>query len=818
MHVGRRELRSRSFRFAAVAAVAAAAAALASLASPAHAMAGASQDPGSLAPGTVTTIAGGVGGPGPETAVAITVCGKFISQGGCGFSFAAGNLYFTDMGWANNTGDMVRRVNLRTGMLTTMAGSGQPGYGGDGGPARQAQISELGDASVDPSGNLLVTDGISVRVAATASGTFYGQAMTAGDIYTVAGGGSSTQSGVPATSATLRPRGTTVDHAGNLVIAGSSALRVVAVKDGSFYGQPMTAGDIYTVAGGGPSTEDGVRATSATLSPDGVAVDRAGNLLLPDPTGRVRVVAVGSGRFYGQAMTAGDIYTVAGGGRKLADGIPANAALMNPDGLAIDRSGNLIVADFQHGEVRVVAVSGGRFYGRAMRAGDIYTVAGGGTSKGNGVLATSAALRHPHAIAIDGAGNIVIGDQFASRLRVVATRTGTFYGVPMRAGRLYLTAGNGRTWSSGAGGLATRAQYFPNWPITFVRGGLVSADSHPTHSSLHTSVRYVPASTGSFFGRAMTAGHLYQIAGNGQLTVSGGKLATRTGIGQISGLAADPHGNLVLGDNDNEHILVLASRSGVFYGRAMTAGHIYVIAGDGKYGYSGDGGPAVKADLNPEAIRVDQDGNVIVGENPGIRVVADRTGTFYGVPMTAGDIYTIAGGTQGTGGDGGPALDAQFTLVNGVAREGTDGIVVSDRYRVRMVATVSGTFFGVPMTAGDIYTVAGTGNSGVASDGGPALATDIDPRTLATDSAGNLIFYDDSVRRIRVVPAASGTYYGVPMIAGHLYSIAGGGTGSLGDGGPGSQATIGFAEGLAASDRDVAFTDGRDNRVRMIAR
>jgi hypothetical protein len=69
-----------------------------------------------------------------------------------------------------------------------------------------------------------------------------------------------------------------------------------------------------------------------------------------------------------------------------------------------------------------------------------------------------------------------------------------------------------------------------------------------------------------------------------------------------------------------------------------------------------------------------------------------------------------------------------------------------------------------------------------------------------------------------VVPAATGTYYGVAMTADHVYTIVGSGSGGLGDGGPGSQATIGFVDGLAVNSRGLAFTDGVDNRVRLILR
>ena len=116
-----------------------------------------------------------------------------------------------------------------------------------------------------------------------------------------------------------------------------------------------------------------------------MAVDGAGNLVIAD-TGndRVRVVAASTGTFYGQAMTAGDIYTVAGDGHA---GSPATAARPpapsshGPDGVAVDGAGNLVIADTGNSRVRVVAASTGTFYGQAMTAGDIYTVAGDGTAR-----------------------------------------------------------------------------------------------------------------------------------------------------------------------------------------------------------------------------------------------------------------------------------------------------------------------------------------------------------------------------------------------------------------------------------------------------
>src|SRR5262245_39656082 len=102
----------------------------------------------------------------------------------------------------------------------------------------------------------------------------------------------------------------------------------------------------------------------------------------------------------------------------------------------------------------------------------------------------------------------------------------------------------------------------------------------------------------------------------------------------------------------------------MFYGRSMTAGGIYTVAGNGQGGFAGDGRRAVRASLwNPQGVAVDGAGNLVIADtrNQRIRVVALRAGTFYGRPMAAGRIYTVAGNGQiGFAGDGGPATGAEF--------------------------------------------------------------------------------------------------------------------------------------------------------------
>jgi len=186
--------------------------------------------------------------------------------------------------------------------------------------------------------------------------------MTAGDIYTIAGNGTGSDTGASgrlATSVGILPLGMTVDAAGNVIFADlqSARVRVVAAESGTFYGQRMLAGYSYTIAGNGGRTDsgDGGPAVQAGLVPWSVAVDPAGNVLVPDLGDLVRVVAARTGRYYGRAMTAGRIYLLAGGGtRGLGDGGPASRAeLAGPVGVAIAPSGAIYLDDGSR--IRVIA-------------------------------------------------------------------------------------------------------------------------------------------------------------------------------------------------------------------------------------------------------------------------------------------------------------------------------------------------------------------------------------------------------------------------------------------------------------------------------
>lgn len=340
-----------------------------------------------------------------------------------------------------------------------------------------------------------------------------------------------------------------VDAAGNVLIADTynDVIRLVTKDAGTFYGAVREADTIYTVVGTGSSgyTGDGGPAVSAPLqNPQDVAVDSHGNLVIADSgNGVIRVVAANDGTYYGTTMTAGNIYTV--------------RSMDNPTAVALDAAGNLLVTEDSLNSVYLHAVVDGTFYGQAMTAGNFYRVAGngaGGTNySGDGGAAVDAEMWGSYGITVDAAGNLLIADSNNYAVRAVANQTGTFYGVAMTAGNIYTVAGNGVALSSeplGDGGPALSGSVQGPYDVAVdAAGNLVIATSN-------TRVRVVAASNGTYYGVAMTAGNIYTVAGDGSTTYPGdGGLATAAGLAAPTGVAIDAEGRLIVSDGDNHRVV-----------------------------------------------------------------------------------------------------------------------------------------------------------------------------------------------------------------------------------------------------------------------
>jgi len=397
----------------------------------------------------------------------------------------------------------------------------------------------------------------------------------------------------------------------------------------------------------------------------------------------------------------------------------------------------------------------------------------------------------------------------------------------MTAGDIYTIAGDDTESFGGDGGLASSSEISAPSGITSDSAGDIFFDDTD-----NLRVRMVPNHRGRFFGQSMTAGDIFTVAGNGALGDSGeGGPASSAEFKKVAGVALDAHHNLIVTDEGASRVLVVANTSGTYYGRHMAAGYIYSIAGSGMVGYSGIGGPARSATIGcPLGAVVDRHGNVVITDacNQRILVVADSTGTFYGRAMTAGYIYSIAGeGTIGYSGIGGPARSARIGCPLGtvVDRHGNVIFTAACNQRILVVAGSTGTFYGREMTAGYIYSIAGSGRAGYSGNGGLATRAELNnPDDVVVDEAGNLVFTDAHNDVVRVVAASAGTYYGQTMKPDHIYLLAGNGTyGWEGDGGSPAVAEFANPAGLAAvtigdggTGSAIYITDLANARIRVV--
>ena len=312
-------------------------------------------------------------------------------------------------------------------IISTIAGNGTDGFSGDGGPGTAAQLHYIYGVAADGSGNTYIVDNENNRIR---------KVNSAGVISTFAGSGTAGFSGDggAATAATLNhPMGVSVDGSGNLYIADGNNQRIRKVNP---------SGVISTIAGSattGGFSGDGGAATLAQLNaPNGVAIDASGNIYIADESNnRIRKVS-----------TSGIINTIAGngtGGYGGDGGAATSAALYYPQGVAVDGSGNVYIADWFNHRIRVV-----------NSAGVIKTFAGNGTAgySGDTSPATSATLNYPSGVAVDPAGNVYIADYSNNRIRKVGT-----------TGIIFTYSGNGLPAFSGDGGPANAAQVFEPWGV-----------------------------------------------------------------------------------------------------------------------------------------------------------------------------------------------------------------------------------------------------------------------------------------------------------------------------------------------------------------
>ncbi len=254
----------------------------------------------------VTTVAGGA----PAT----------VGFGGGITGDSAGNIYLCGS-------TIVSRLSL-DGKVTTVAGTGVPGYSGDGGPATSAQLNGVDSCVMDKSGNLIIADVNNFRIRKIDTGgiinTIVGNGAVGGFVNHIGDGGPGTQAQINYVSAL------TTDASGNLYFSDGLSIRKLT-----------TAGVVEPFAGGGSSTADGVPALDAQIRPAYLATDAAGNVYVSEGS---PVTLASSVR---RISTTGVISTAAGSqttGATVQEGMPATSgSLGSITGIATDAAGNLYI-------------------------------------------------------------------------------------------------------------------------------------------------------------------------------------------------------------------------------------------------------------------------------------------------------------------------------------------------------------------------------------------------------------------------------------------------------------------------------------------
>ena len=624
---------------------------------------------------------------------------------------------------------------LAQDVITTAIGGGPNGV-----PALDANLYNPYGVAVDGSGNFYIASYNQQRVF---------KVSTSGTLTVVAGSGAQGYSGDGvvggAGNASLyHPFAVAVDSSNNVYIADQYNCVIRKVD---------TANTITTIAGiagsCGYSGDNGKGTAAQIYLPEGVALDSSGNLFIGDNNNCVVRKLV---------LSSNTITTYAGNhtcGYTGDNGTATSAELSSVSSVAADSSGNLFIADYGNCVIREVTKSNGK----------ISTVAGNHTCgfSGDGGLATSSEMNQMFGLAVSGT-TVTFADYYNQRVRQFTV-----------GGNINTVAGNGTACAGtcGEGGSAISAELY-----------------YPVGVAVSGTTFYVGDNDNYAVDSFTVSGNLNRVAGNHSYnieTLFSGAPATGVELNYPYGVADDSSGNIYVGDSHNYMVREVVKSTGL----------VNFFAGDGTYGYTGDGGAATSAEITyPFGVAKDSTGNVYV---------ADTYNCLVRKVNTAGTISTFAGLVVtnsprcGYSGDGGSATGAELYQPYGVAVDSKNSVYIAD-FSEHVIRRV---------TSGTITTIAGIGGiAGYSGDGG--LATNAllyQPVAVAVDPAGNVFIADYNNCRIREISVATGL----------INTVAGTGNCAFTGDGLAIANGIGYPQGIAVDANDNLFISDYNERVRWVS-
>ncbi len=690
--------------------------------------------PETLNAGEITTLVGSdraFGDGGPALQASLNAPKAMIFD-------KAGNLLVAD---TNN--HKVRKINLTTGEITTIAGIGTAGFTGDGEPAARTKLNFPNGLAIDERGNIFISDSANNRIRRVD--------VDSSVITTVAGNGEIGQDkdNVLATQTSLtNPFSLTVDKSGNIFVLQLESFRVRRIDASSRM--------ITTFAGNGKAgvSRDGEMAALSSIIPVAINVDNQNNLLIVETSAEPKFDNILLSNRVRQVNTqTGILSTIAGNGcnpfrslscTSIEGEIATKTSLIFPLNVTVDELGNLFIIDDTQvkmvnattGVITTVAGNGEKQlkanngdggtakqatlfpFALAARASELFILDSGydqvrrvsldtntinsiaGIGIGDGKTAKASKLNVPTGLAVDSTNNLFIADTSHNLVRKVNSATGVITSI----------AGTGKNGFNGDGNLAVDTDL--SEPI------FVAVDGKDNLFIVERSSRIRRLDN--------TTKTITTVVGNGTAGFSGddGK-ATLAKLNNPTSIVIDDIGNIFIADTANHRVRRVDNQ----------IGNITTIAGNGMIGFSGDGGAATNASL-------DSPTGLALANNT--LFIVDNSNRVRSVSLSSGVISTFAGsGKFGFKGDNKTAKKASFQFPKSLT---------TDRENLFIADTGNNRIRAINLSTGVITTVAGDGVNAYAGDNGAATKASLSiPTNIAIDKTGNLFISDQKNNVVRVI-------------------------------------------------------------------